>query len=166
MEHSQKKRKLNVIDFIVIGILVAALAFAAYMLLNRGGDKNEAITNADALSAPNLRYTVLCEDLDPVLAQNIIDTLSAKPMEVNGTTVEMTRIFNKNALADAQIVAYEAVEGAEGKSNVLLTIEANAEETLGAYAVKLQEIRVGKSHVVKTVGIEIEGVILSMEKIG
>lgn len=163
MEGSEKKRRFNIIDVIVIVILVAALAFAGYKLLNRGSGE---LSDADALSAPNVRFTVLCNDLDPTLAQNILDSLAAEPMEIGGSTVEMTRLYNSNKLVDAQVVAYEASEGTEGTMDLLLTVEANATATPGAYSVVTQEIRIGKDYIVKTIAVEITGQILSLEKLG
>ena len=163
MERSEKKRKLNIIDVIVIVILVAALAFAAYKLLNRG---SEELGDADALSTPNIRFTVLCNDLDPTMAENILSSLSGAPMSIGGSTVEMTRLYNSNKLVDAQVVAFEAVDGAEGTTDLLLTVEANATATPGAYSVVTQEIRIGKDYIVKTIGVEITGQILSLEKLG
>lgn len=163
MEQSQKKRKLNIIDIIVIVLLVGALVFAGYKLLNR--DSGE-LAEADALTAPNIRFTVLCNDIDATMAQNILDSLSAEPMSIGGTTVPMTRLYNSNKLVDAQIVAFEAAEGAEGTSDLFLTVEANATATPGAYSVVTQEIRIGKDYIVKTVGVEITGQILSLEKLG
>lgn len=163
MEQSGKRRKLNIIDILVIVILVAAVAFAAYKFLNRG---SEALSDAGALTEPNIRFTVLCDDVDPTLAENILTSLSGKPMSIGGTTVEMTRLYNSNKLVDAQVISYEIVPGAEGTSDVLLTVEANATATPGAYSVVTQEIRIGKAYIVKTIGIETEGVILSMETLG
>ena len=163
MERSEKKRKLNIIDVIVIVILVAALAFAAYKLLNRG---SEELGDADALSTPNIRFTVLCNDLDPTMAENILSSLSGAPMSIGGSTVEMTRLYNSNKLVDAQVVEFSAVDGAEGTTDLLLTVEANATATPGAYSVVTQEIRIGKDYIVKTIGVEITGQILSLEKLG
>lgn len=163
MDRTEKKRKFNVIDVIVIVILLAALAFAGYKLLNRGG---ESLGDADALSAPNIRFTVLCDDIDATMADNILASLASEPMEIGGTTVSMTRLYNSNKLVDAQVVAFEAADGAEGTKDLLLTVEANATATPGAYSVVTQEIRIGKDYIVKTVGVEIIGQILSLEKLG
>jgi len=163
MERSEKKRRFNIIDVIVIVILVAVLAFAAYKLLNRGG---EALGDADALSAPNIRFTVLCDDVDATMAENIFNSLSEKPMSIGGTTVEMTRLYNSNKLVDAQIVSYELKDAEDGPRDLLLTVEANATATPGAYSVVTQEIRIGKDYIVKTVAVEITGQILSLEKLG
>ncbi len=163
MERTEKKRRFNVIDVIVIVILVAALAFAGYKLLNRGSGE---IGDADALSAPNIRFTVLCDDIDAALADNIFDLLEAEPMNIGGTTVESTRLYNSNKLVDAQIVGIERVEGAEGTKDLILTVEANATATPGAFSVVTQEIRVGKDYIVKTIAVEITGQILSLELLG
>lgn len=163
MERSEKKRKFNVIDVIVLAILIAALAFAGYKLLNRGSGE---LGDADALTAPNIRFTVLCDDIDATMADNILASLAGEPMEIGGSTVEMTRLYNSNKLVDAQVVSYEAVDGAGGTKDLLLTVEANATATPGAYSVVTQEIRIGKDYIVKTIAVEITGQILSLEKLG
>lgn len=168
MEHSEKKRKLNVIDVIVIVILVAALAFGAYKLLGAagGGAGESEGMKPDALTEPNIRFTVLCEDLDPALAENVVAALAEEPVVIDGTEVAMARIYNSNQLLDAQIVSCEAGEGEEGTTSLRLTVEANATVTSGTYALLWQEIRIGKEYIVKTLNIEISGVIQSMEKLG
>ena len=163
MERSEKKRKFNIIDVIVLVILVAALAFAGYKLLNRGSGE---LGDADALSAPNVRFTVLCDDVDATMADNILASLASEPMEIGGTTVSMTRLYNSNKLVDAQIVEWTVEDGTDGTKDVRLTVEANATATPGAYSVVTQEIRIGKDYIVKTVGVEITGQILSLEKLG
>lgn len=163
MEQSQKKRKLNVIDVIVIVILIAALAFAAYKLLGRGSGE---LGDADALSTPNIRFAVLCNDLDADLARNIAASLDEAPRSIGGTTVDMRRLYNSNKLVDAQITAYEVKENEDGTIDLILTVEANATATPGAYSVVTQEIRIGKDYIVKTIGIEITGQILSLEQLG
>ena len=100
------------------------------------------------------------------LADNILASLAGEPMEIGGSTVEMTRLYNSNKLVDAQVVSYEAAEGAEGTKDLLLTVEANATATPGAYSVVTQEIRIGKDYIVKTITVEITGQILSLEKLG
>ncbi|MBQ6430284.1 MAG: DUF4330 family protein [Oscillospiraceae bacterium] len=163
MEQSQKKRKLNIIDVIVIVILVAALAFAAYKLLNRGSGE---LGDANAQSKPNIRFTVLCDDLDAELARNIAASLDEAPRSIGGTTVDMHRLYNSNKLVDAQIVGKEVKENEDGTIDLVLTVEANATATPGAYSVVTQEIRIGKDYIVKTIGVEITGQILSLEQLG
>ena len=163
MKQSDKKRRFNIIDVIVIVILVGALAFAGYKLMNRGSD---ALGDANALSKPNIRFTVLCNDLDPVLAESMIASLEEGPMDIGGTTVESTRLYNSNKLVDAQVVEWSIEDGAEGTKDVRLTVEANATATPGAFSVVTQEIRIGKDYIVKTIGMEITGQILSLEKLG
>lgn len=155
-------KKFNILDVIVVLLLVAVLAFAAWRLFG----KDEGIGGTTQVSKPNIRFTVLCDDLDPTLAEHLTQMLEGGEMTVGGSTVERTRLYNSNKLVDARVTAHEIVENENGTSDLLLTVEANATVTPGAYSVVTQEVRVGKEYKVKTVGIEIDGVILSLEQLG
>jgi len=163
MKQTNMKKKFNIIDVIVIVLLVGALAFVGYKLMNRGSG---TLGDANALSKPNIRFTVLCNDVDPTMADSVVKSLEAGPMDIGGTTVESTRLYNSNKLVDAQVVEWTVEDGAEGTKDIRLTVEANATATPGAYSVVTQEIRIGKDYIVKTIGVEVTGQILSLEKLG
>lgn len=90
----------------------------------------------------------------------------------------------KNTTGERSIDAYitdcviephiEPVEAADGTLHYVedttvhdlrFTIDANVQFVGNAYSVGTQELRVGKSHIVKTVGLEVNGTILSMEEV-
>ena len=167
MKESGKKFRLNIIDILVILILIAAVVFVIVKPLGNAGDASKIeIEEVDEQDGTKIRFTVMCEDLDPILAQNAMDSLSAPPAIFGDKTVEMTRLYNSNQLLAGKVVSFEAVDGTEGKVTLLLSIEANATESQCSYSVLWQEIRIGKDYIVKTVGIELEGVIRSLEKLG
>lgn len=158
-----KGGKLNIIDILIIVILLGAIAFAAVKFL---GDDTPTLGSENAVTAPNLRATVLCEDVDPALAENLMAALEGEPVSIAGNSVEKTRLFYSNKLENGKIVSYEAKENADGTTDLLLTFEAVAVISDGAYSVALQEVRIAKEFIVKTLDVEIEGIIFSMEKLG
>ena len=158
-----KGGKLNVIDIIVILILIAALAFAAYKLL---GPDTEALDANGSLSSPNIRFQVLCEDIPAELADSIVSSLSSEATVIDGVVAPTNRMYNSNKLVDAQITAWDIQADGEGRADLYLTVEAAATVTGGAYSIVTQEVRLAKEYIVKTVDVEITGVIFSMEKLG
>ena len=115
-----KGGKLNVIDIIVILILIAALAFAAYKLL---GPDTEALDANGSLSSPNIRFQVLCEDIPAELADSIVSSLSSEATVIDGVVVPMNRMYNSNKLVDAQITAWDIQADGEGRADLYLTVE-------------------------------------------
>ena len=77
-----------------------------------------------------------------------------------------TRLFNSNKLVDAKIIGHEITTAADGTTELRLTVEAAAVVSGGAYSVGTQEVRIGKDFKVKTLDVEIEGCVLTMEKVG
>ena len=78
----------------------------------------------------------------------------------------MTRLFNSNKLVDARVIAHEVTTAEDGTTELRLTVEAAAVISGGAYSVGTQEVRIGKLFNVKTLNAEIEGSVLTMEKLG
>lgn len=154
---------MNIIDILVLLILLAALAFAAYKLF---GPKTDALDASDALSAPNIRFEVLCEDISEKMGENIVSSLSAEPAVIDGLTVQRNRMYNSNKLVNAQIVDWRLVPTENGRADLYLTVEAAATVSGGAYSIVTQEVRIGKEYIVKTVDIEITGLIFRTEQLG
>lgn len=153
-----KGGKLNIIDLLLIVILVAAVVFAAVRFLSNDED---TLGSDVALSEPNLTFTVVCEDISQELAENIMASLDSPDSELDGNIINMTRLFNSNKLVDAKVVSWEYADGA-----LSLTIDGKAVYSNGAFSIGTQEVRIGKVFNVKTLDVEIEGVIYAMEKLG
>ena len=158
-----KGGKLNIIDLLIILILVAAVAFVGVRLLS---DKTDTLGSENAVTEPNLRFTVLVADVHPELAAQVEQALAGEPVDIGGNTVERTRLFNSNKLVDAKIIGHEITTAADGTTELRLTVEAAAVVSGGAYSVGTQEVRIGKDFKVKTLDVEIEGCVLTMEKVG
>lgn len=158
-----KGGKLNIIDILVILIVVAALVFVGMKLT---ADDTQTLGSENAITAPNIRFTVLCEDVSAELAEEIMASLESEAQIIAGNTVEMTRLFYSNKLVDGKVIEWRAEAREDGRVDLYFTMEAVAVVSDGAYSVALQEIRIAKEFNVKTLGIEIVGFTLSMEKLG
>lgn len=154
-----KGGKLNIIDILIIVILLAALVFVGMKLL-----REEPVTlgSENALTQPNVQVTVLCEDLDPELCANVTHAVEGPARDVGGNMVETTRLFYSNKLVDGQVIECRVTEGEKG-TDLQIVLQAKAVLSDGAYSIALQELRLGKEFIVKTLDVEVEGVIVDME---
>lgn len=182
-DREKSRKRINIIDVIVIVLLLAAVAFlvfrgidlyrATQVLEVENKDTNE---NARAMPEnfnPNIRVTLVSKEVDLKLAQRI-------------KTAEFLRIYNTFSLLDAYISKIElkpselAAVNAQGKttitksktkvdiyftvdaqvdlSNPDAVIEGNFNPMIGG-----TEMRVGKSYVLKTMEIEIATQITDVE---
>ncbi len=159
-------KRLNWIDYLVIVILIGALAFVGLKVL---GDKEQSAGSAEEnlLSQPNLTMIVEIADLSREIAENAVASFAGQPRELDGVSVPMTRLFNSNRLVDGQIVSWEIRE-TEGEETVALrlTIDANGTLFRGSYTVGTQEVRIGKTFIAKTMSMELDGVVVSLTELG
>lgn len=165
-----KNKKLNVIDYLILAVLVAAVALVGVKLLkNRSAADGETIqeaTKSDDGDAVSLRFTVLCPDLDPQLAQEVQKELAAPDYEINGKEISTGRIFNSNVILDGEVTDCTAEETEEGLVSLRITVEAEPTYAAGTYTLGWQELRLGKEYTLKTLGLELLGSIVAMEKLG
>lgn len=168
-EKKRSVRRFNVVDIIIVLIIVAGLAFLGMKLLG-GSDGNIS-------ASARIRYTVTVFDVDKEVASNIMAVQEASgkvQLMANGALVDG---YVESAAvgphitheADSEGTVISSVEQGE-KANVDMsfTIEA-AVDSLTTKKVGTQEVRIGKSHIVKTTEYELEGydaVIAGMEVIG
>ena len=164
--------KLNIVDVLILLVVIAAVAFLAVRLV--GGNGGETITADEPSTQPNLRYTVVCEDMPLSEAENVVAAVTAADYELkldDDSTIEVNpaQIFNSNKFQDAKIVSAEILpqdDGTDGQHVTLsLVIEAAATNTTGSYTVGTQEIRIGRDYTVKTVDVEVLGTVSAMEKL-
>ncbi len=156
-------KRFNWIDVVIVLILVAALALVVVKMTDK---EPETLGAENVVSEPNLRIEVVCRDLTPEIANQIIASLDGEPREVSGQMVEKTRIFNSGNLVDGHITEWELMECDEPNEVWLrLTIEANAVLSKGSYSIGTQEIRLGRGFTAKTMDIEIGGIITVMTEL-
>lgn len=156
--------KLNIIDILVLLVLLAAVALFAYRMF-RPADK-ATIGSEIEVSEPNLKFSVVCEDVPREMAENINRSVHGEDRELDGEIISPRRIYNSGKLMDAEITECTILEtGDEDYVQIRFDLQAHAEIGSGAYAIGWQEIRLANVYSVKTIEIEIEGPVVSMEEI-
>ena len=164
--------KLNIVDVLILLVVIAAVAFLAVRMV--GGSGGETIAADEPSAQANLRYTVLCEDMPLMQAENAVTAVTAEDYELkldddSILKVSPNQIFNSNKFQDAQITSAEILPqdaSADGQRvTVRFVIEAAAKNTVGSFVVGTQEVRIGRDYTVKTVDIEMLGTVSAMEKL-
>ena len=151
--------KLNLIDLIVVLVIIAVVVAVGWKL---GGS---AVTEAIGSTGTPIRYEVLCARVDPDTSEFAESHVGGQLMSngdmVDGTIVSCVVEPYTEVLVDSegnpQMVENPAYR------NLRFTIEVNAVDAANAYSIGSQELRVGKSHIVKTTELEVNGTITSME---
>ena len=158
--------KLNIVDVLILLVVIAAVAFLAVRMV--GGSGGETIAADEPSAQANLRYTVLCEDMPLMQAENAVTAVTAEDYELkldddSILKVSPNQIFNSNKFQDAQITSADSADGQ--RVTVRFVIEAAAKNTVGSFVVGTQEVRIGRDYTVKTVDIEMLGTVSAMEKL-
>lgn len=157
--------KLNIIDLIAILLIVAVLALIGYKLL--GSDEDLAG------SGQSVVYTVEVKGVEPEVYDFIQDNLPSQ-LTASNEMLDAYVTAAEGTLIEEDIYSLEAGSGTSGEKiiraeagtyDVVFTIEGTVKDNLSS-KLGTQEIRVGKSHIVKTTLFELEGgVITSCERI-
>ena len=169
-EKKRRSGKFNIVDIIILVILLAGVAFLGMKLLGGGGDA--------VGSSARVEYTVLVPDVNPQVCRNVMAIQEEKgqvQLMANGALVDgyVTAVtygphITHEPNADGVIVT-AVEEGEDANVDMVFTIQATVDSAV-TNKVGTQEVRVGKSHIVKTVDYEMEGyddaVILTRESIG
>ena len=155
MEQKAKKiGKLNIIDLIAIVLIVAVLALAAWKFLGKNGDSIDA-----ELAQTKVTYQVKVEGVAPELYDNCLKHLPS-PLMASG------------ALVGGQIEAVEKLDYQVLDANgnwvtdpdhvTLIFTVTTTTPTAEVMTTKVgdQEVRIGKSHIVKTQHFELSGGII------
>ena len=151
--------KINIVDLLVVLVIVIAAVVLGVKFLGGGG------TSAINPAKTPVRYTVLVQGVEPEVYENIQKYIPGQLMA-------------SGELLDGQVTAVEVVEGRaytaavdttdgtltipveDGTVDLLFTIECNVVNPITT-EIGTQEVRVGKTHIVKTDKIEMPtGVIL------
>lgn len=158
------KRKLNIIDILILLVLVAAIAFAVVKVAGRSDADDAGAT--DTLSEPNLRFEMTTDELSKTLADSVQAALTADKTKVGDVETDAGRIYNGDKLIDACVTDVTVEPGeTEGTYVLHITVEANATASSGHYSVGTQEIRLGKELYLKTLDVEILATVDRMEKL-
>lgn len=155
--------KLNIIDLLVILLLIVAVALVGYKVLRHDGAGN--------IPGTTLTYTV---EVDGVAKSIYEEVKSYLPADGSGD-----QLMANGALLDAYVTDVTAVPHVNygvndagqatvsteqnGRLDLTFTIKANVINTI-TNEVGTQEVRTGKTHIVKTTHFEfINGTILSCD---
>ncbi|MBS6367313.1 MAG: DUF4330 domain-containing protein [Clostridiales bacterium] len=151
--------KLNLIDLVVVLILIALVVGVAWKLL--GGKISNAVAANNAVS---VQYEVLCTNVDRAVADYCLENAEGQLMSngdllngyVTGCTAEPYMESTVNS--EGSTVSYQVTD----RQNLRFTVECQVVPSNNAYEVGSQEVRVGKSHIVKTSMIEVTGTVTAM----
>lgn len=151
--------KINIVDLLAICLLILATCFVSYKLINQDGAGGSS-------ELRNLTYTVMVSGVTPELCDHIEtyipnDQLLASDQLLDGYIIDMTKAPHVDYYYDNNGVpqAHEE-EGEFARYDVTFTISVNIPNTV-TNMVGVQEVRVGKSHFIKTPNIELSGIIQS-----
>lgn len=157
--------KINIVDLLVIVVIVIAAVFVGMKFL---GNRDSG-TGAGA-SRTRVVYTVLVESVQPEVYENIkarVDAGDARLM-ASGELLD-GNVTGVTAAAHQESVVIDGAEGAvvlpaeEGLLDLTFTIECNVSNPITT-EIGTQEVRIGKSHIVKTDKFELTGgVVLSCQ---
>lgn len=164
-----KGGKFNIIDIIVALVLIVAIVFAVVHFVGKRRDQasEEKVQEIEEVSRPDFRFNVICEDVPADLARNIKESVSSKTVQIGEETADAARIYNNRKLIPAWITDCSAAPGKdETCMDLSFTVEACAKIHQGAYVVGMQEVRLGKEYILKTLMVEVSGVVTGMEAIG
>ena len=155
--------KVNLIDLLVVVMVLIIVLAVAWKL---GGNQiNQAMESTKEL--PTMEYEVICygvnNDVCEYAETRIGDQLMSNGEMLDGYITDVSVEPYYIVCIDSEGNAVNAQD--PQNSNIRFTIQTQVEETENAYAVGSQEIRVGKSHIVKSVNIEVTGYITRMEEV-
>ena len=151
--------KLNIIDLLVILLVVLVGVFLVFKLIGRKDD--------DGAVSSQITYTVKVEGVEPACYEAIKDSLPAQLM-ASGKMLD-GNVVDIKAVPHDRIASINTTTGAlslpvdQDLLDLTFTITAAVSNSV-TQEVGTQEVRIGKSHIVKTATFEFEqGVILTCE---
>lgn len=150
---------LNIIDLFVVVILIVAVALLGTKLANRN--------SSGVTGTTKLTYTVEVDAVEPAVyesvKQNIPGQLMASGELLDGYVVSVTASPSHSGASLSTDGGALDVTVRDDLLDLVFTIEANVANTV-TNEVGTQEVRIGKSHIVKTTKFELaSGVILTCD---
>lgn len=163
--------KLNIIDLLALLVLVAALAFGGYKLATRGG------ANGDGPTVPtesaHLTYTVRISGVASEVYNEVLrqleqnggkDQLMSNGAMVDGayiTKVEAVPHINYLSNDQGQAVISQD-SGPNARYDLTFTVDVQSVDPI-TNPVGSQEIRVGRSHILKTIHMEFNTIVVTCD---
>ena len=152
--------KINIVDLLVILVIVIAAVVLGMKFLKPGSTG----TVGGGGTTTHVEYTVLVESVQPAVYESIVNnyipsTLMASGELLDGqvTGVEAKpHADNVTVSTSGDTVAFTADKGL---LDLTFTVECNVSNPVTT-EIGTQEVRVGKSHILKTDKFELNGVVL------
>ena len=158
-ENGKLFRKFNLVDAIVILLVAIVVLAAAWKVVSAGrtaAQERAEAKNAQAYEqSPHLIYKVVCSGVPQEVAEACKQQMDL-PMEDR-------QLMSNGKPVEGYITDCSYTPDGEGEYRLYFTIETLPVEKDGIYSVGSQEVRVGKSHIVKTYNIETTGEVYEME---
>lgn len=161
--------KLNIIDLLAILVLVAALAFGGYKLVSRSGGNGDAVSTStgNAHLTYTARVTGVASDIYDEVVRQMEQNGGQDQLMANGTMVEGAYITKVEAVPHVNYfndtqgrVVISQDTGADARYDLTFTVEVQSVDPVTSL-VGTQEVRVGKSHIVKTIHLEFNSTVVS-----
>lgn len=150
--------KINIVDLLVILLVAVVAVVLGLKFLGGGGDTGVPVEQS------TLTYTVLVEEVTPQSYENIlafVDRDAGRKDQLMATG-EMVNAYVVDVTASDHVPSPDDTLG-EGTLDLVFTIEAVTNDVRTGN-VGTQEVRIGKSHIVKTVHFEFEdGIVLTCQ---
>ena len=162
-ENGKLFKKFNLVDAIVavlLAIVVIAIGWKVISSVVTARQEKAAQELAENYeNSPHLVYEVICPDIPRKVAESFKEQMD-RPMS------ERQLMSMGNALEGYITACSYTPEDEEDENSmctVLFTLECVPVEKDGIYSIGTQEVRLGKSHIVKTYYIETSGWVYSMD---
>lgn len=158
----KSKRKINVIDIIIIIVILGVAVFFAYKFLGGKGKlapKTQITYTVLVQAVPKEEYQNITKYIpDKAIAsgsqiESEIKSVSAAPCKVDKIEKTNTDSYVKSTV----IPSGEYVD-------LTFTVTAQVTATSLLNEVGTQEVRIGRTHIVKTKNFEMTGVVISLER--
>lgn len=152
--------KINLVDALVVLVVIIIVVGVVWKLL--GDDISDAVSSS---TDQTLTYEVTCygveNDLCDVVMSDYVGQLMSNGDLLDGYIVScaVEPYYASNSDSSGQSVA----AASPNKSNLVFTIVFSLPQGDIANTVGSQEVRIGKSHIVKTCDIEITGTVTGLE---
>lgn len=154
-KETRAKPRFNVIDAIILLAVIILVAGVGYKALYK------PISNAVSQDL-NVKFTVLLRSVLPDVAQSFVEELPSACVS-NGLVVPRSTV--KSAEIVPSFSVYPNSEGVlvEGvdptRVDLRVTVEGIAPDDSGIYSIGGQEVRIGRTFNVKTLSVEISGIV-------
>ena len=150
--------KINIVDLLVIIVVVILAVVLGMKLFGAGG----ALAGPGA--ATKLTYTVRVNGVQPAVYEDIQKWIPGDPLMASGSLLP-GQVLAVEAQPHDAVVTLDTTDGAlelpleEGLLDLTFTIEVDVTNLI-TNEVGTQEVRIGKSHIVKTQHFELSGGII------